>query len=398
MDILKPTAPAARTKFCRCAHEVPPLRAAVLLRVRSRARMTKFGLLGIVVLSAFVASCSGVECGDVVSLLGECQVAPYYVGGRKALVSSAAPFAARAGHTSLVFDGKLWVIGGGTTGAAGTSEYYNDVWFSENGKDWVEAVADTAASSSQHFTQRAEHTSVVFDDKLWVIGGKGVDSTGNLMYFKNVWSSVDGMAWVKEPDAPFAGLASHTSLVFDDKLWVIGGENILGNSPVTVGPTAEMWFSADGKSWTKAFDNSKALAIGYPLRSEHASAVYGGKMWIIGGRRNAAAGNQVPLNDVWSSSDGINWIQENAAAPFSARSSLVAVDFAELLIIFGGRAGDAGPDLNDTWTRSDDGAWTESPTNLLPRSGNTLVILDQKLFFIGGVNGAVFYNDVWSAQ
>ncbi|MBT9190589.1 Kelch repeat-containing protein, partial [Zobellia russellii] len=47
--------------------------------------------------------------------------------------TSAPPFSGRSGHTTAVFDNKLWVIGG----YDGT--YKNDVWYSNDGLTWTEA-------------------------------------------------------------------------------------------------------------------------------------------------------------------------------------------------------------------------------------------------------------------
>lgn len=394
--ILTPTTHAARTKSCRSTRKV--LRARGISLLRPRARMATLGLLGIVILSMFFTACSGGACGTAVSLLGECKVSPYYVGGKKARVRSAAPFEARAGHTSLVFGGKIWVIGGNGTGPAGTDVYHNDVWFSENGKDWVWAVADMdaaalAASSTKRFTPRTEHTSVVFDGKMWVIGGRGVDAAGNPEYYNDVWSSADGTAWVKETNAPFVARAGHASVVFGKTIWVIGGEVKVGNSTTTFS-SAEVWNSADGKNWMQTLRDADSP---YPVRSSHASAVYQNKLWIIGGHRNDGI-NNVLLNDVWSSPDGINWKKEKSSARFSARGGHAALEFAELLMVIGGRAGAAGPDLGDMWVMRNDGTWAESPASIVPRSGHSAVVFDHKLFVIGGVDGDVFYNDVWSVE
>jgi len=74
--------------------------------------------------------------------------------------TSAAPFTARYEHTSVTFDDKLWVIAGDET----------DVVYSANGINWK------AATTSPPFSDRDGHTSVVFDNKIWLIAG--VDNTG----------------------------------------------------------------------------------------------------------------------------------------------------------------------------------------------------------------------------
>jgi hypothetical protein len=41
----------------------------------------------------------------------------------------------------------------------------NDVWYSVNGESW------TCANDSAGWSKRYDHTSVVFDNKMWVLGG-----------------------------------------------------------------------------------------------------------------------------------------------------------------------------------------------------------------------------------
>jgi hypothetical protein len=79
----------------------------------------------------------------------------------------------RAGHTSVVFDNKMWVLGG-----YDFSNLYNDVWFSTDGVNW------TCATASADWSARAFHTSVVFDNKIWMFGGES-----NNGFKHDVWYS-----------------------------------------------------------------------------------------------------------------------------------------------------------------------------------------------------------------
>ena len=73
---------------------------------------------------------------------------------------------------------RLWLVGGFDGGAR-----QNDVWWSQDGKDWTEVTG------SADFSPRNAHRVVAHNDKLWVIGGW--DGT-----LKNdVWQSEDGENW-----------------------------------------------------------------------------------------------------------------------------------------------------------------------------------------------------------
>jgi hypothetical protein len=55
--------------------------------------------------------------------------------------TAAAQWGARDGHTSVVYDGKIWVIGGWVGGAGGPQ---HDVWSSSDGVTWTQAAAAAA--------------------------------------------------------------------------------------------------------------------------------------------------------------------------------------------------------------------------------------------------------------
>src|SRR5262249_39588896 len=71
------------------------------------------------------------------------------------------------------------------------------------------------------FSPRWDHTSVVFDNKMWVIAGYDDAPEINL---RDVWSSSDGQAWtLVKAEAAFGPRLDHTTVVFNNKMWVIGG-------------------------------------------------------------------------------------------------------------------------------------------------------------------------------
>ena len=57
------------------------------------------------------------------------------------LATAGADWSARLYHKSVVYDNKMWVIGGGTSGG-----YGNDVWYSTNGVNWTQATASAGWS------------------------------------------------------------------------------------------------------------------------------------------------------------------------------------------------------------------------------------------------------------
>jgi len=220
-----------------------------------------------------------------------------------------AGWSAREGHTSVVFNNKMWVMGGFN----GTIRY-NDVWYSTNGINWSQATANAGWSA------RCYHTSVVFNNKMWVLGG---DGGGN-----DVWYSTDGNSWTQATaNAGWSARGVHTSVVFDNKMWVIGGYDGTNRNDV--------WYSTNGVNWTRATANA-----GWSVRYSHASVVFDNKMWVMGGFDGSNT------NDVWYSTNGVNWIQVNTSAGWSGRSGHTSIVFNNKMWVIGGY----GPSYrNDVW-------------------------------------------------
>jgi hypothetical protein len=85
-----------------------------------------------------------------------------------------AGWSARYGHTSVVFDNKMWVMGGYD------GSYRNDVWYSSDGVTWIHALTNAQWSG------RAIQASDVFDNKMWIIGGL---TTIYPYSYRDVWYS-----------------------------------------------------------------------------------------------------------------------------------------------------------------------------------------------------------------
>ena len=242
--------------------------------------------------------------------------------------TSSALWTPREDHTAVAFDGKLWVIGGYTTGGA-----IGDVWSSTNGKDWVQVKSLTS------WGKRYDHTSVVFDGKMWVIGGLKTNGTSERM--KDVWYSTNGVDWTQATSsALWVGRIDHTSVVFDNKIWVLGGAmyNPSGNDRLN-----DVWSSQDGASW------SEVGYGGWTSRNSHCSAVYDNKIWVFGGN---IGGFSPFVNDVWHSTNGADWIEATDSANWSKRWEFASVVFDNKIWVFGGALSVIGPSTvieNDVW-------------------------------------------------
>jgi len=228
---------------------------------------------------------------------------------------------ARYGMQFAFFKNKLWMLGGMKT----WDDFRNDVWSSGDGKDWKQ-VASKAVWSA-----RRGHGVVVFKDKLWILGGSlssGRRDQTPTEFLNDVWSSDDGINWTQvTANAPWSAREANTSMVFDNKIWIIGGAN-----------NRDVWSSADGRSWTQITEKAA-----WSERYGNGGLVFDGKLWIFGG---------ADKNDVWVSSDGKNWQTQFINAPWSTRSASYSVVFKDKLWIFSGKTGRADSWAGDIWAMS----------------------------------------------
>ena len=295
--------------------------------------------------------------------------------------TNSAAWSAKFYYTSVVYDNKLWVLGGlEDDDGDGDLDSKNDVWFSEDGASW------TQATSSASWSIRSWHSSVVFDDKLWVLGGVFDDDDDGDRDGKNdVWFSEDGASWTQATsDAAWSARGTHSSVVFDNKLWVLGGGAHDGDD---FNLKNDVWFSADGASWTQA-----TSSVSWSARFGHTSVVFDNKLWVLGGF------DGVIKNDVWFSADGVTWTQATSDAAWSARYYHSSVVFDNKIWVLGGLDSFYGDYKNDVWFSTDGSIWTQATNSAAwsARSGHTSVVFDNKLWVLGGFDG-VIKNDVWYA-
>ena len=196
-----------------------------------------------------------------------------------------------------------------------------------------------------------------------------------------------GVGWTKQSLLGAAGPRRFASAVAYDpgflpdpgaKMWVIGGLN--GSQR-----TNSVAYSDDGLVWLSA--RSDLTANGFTARDSQASAVFNGKMWVIGGESNGFSGGD--LHDVWSSSDGTNWTQAMSgtnAVDLGPRRSATAVVFNNNLFVIGGVSNDSTP-VYPTYPvqYSSDGVnWSGVAFTPFQRYGLSALAYDGALYVIGG--------------
>jgi len=127
-------------------------------------------------------------------------------------------FPPRAGHTlTHSYAHSAYFIIGGKTGAVDGNEYSNQIWRTASLEvpSWTQVTPN-----GELFSARAFHTCVEYNDKLWVIGGMTTSGATN-----DVWASSDGgVNWIKAPiPDSFAPRSQHSAVAFNNGVIITGG-------------------------------------------------------------------------------------------------------------------------------------------------------------------------------
>src|SRR5262249_47384335 len=122
--------------------------------------------------------------------------------------------------------------------------------------------------------------------------------------------------WVKVTDsAQWQARDSQGEVVFDDKLWILGGW-FDSYKPAP----RDVWNTSDGKNWNLVPRRAPWKHSALPM-----SLVHGGRMWMLGGWYNGRMPGHEAGNEVWSSTGGTDWEQATASAEWSPRLAAAAV-------------------------------------------------------------------------
>ncbi|AQQ68958.1 hypothetical protein Mag101_15945 [Microbulbifer agarilyticus] len=284
------------------------------------------------------------------------------------------PFVRRMGQAMVSFKGKLFVIAGqdNSAGESGNDTYwYNDIWSSEDGVNWVQEV------ESAEFSARAFHKVVEYQNSLYLLGGEEGIGTGGALWFKrDVWKSDDGVTWQRLVEtAPFLGQGQ--AIVFDGKIWVIGDGAFSGESKI--------YSSTDGLNWDQELAES-------PFESREGMAVYewAGKLFVAGGM--GPTGSDDLRSDVWSSPDGRVWTKDADDGGYVARIDASVVTFADNLFMIGGHS---FPDSHNSVYRSTDGvSWSLFVSEPLRKMNQThaLAVHSELLWVYSGLDQDYLWN------
>lgn len=150
-------------------------------------------------------------------------------GANWALIKSGAPIEGASAYL-VSFAGKLWLFVTPYIGEGAS------MWNSADGINW------SRVASAWPWGDQIGLRFLVLGDTLFMIGSApfSSDSAGGIP----IWSTRDGLNWSRIlPSAPWAPRMSMQTVVFDNKLWVIGGQSPIADSSGVYNYFNDVWCS-----------------------------------------------------------------------------------------------------------------------------------------------------------
>ena len=177
----------------------------------------------------------------------------------------------------------------------------NDVWSSVDGVTWSPVL------SQAPWGQRGRGGVAVFNGRMWIMGGgTGTGVVDSDINYSDVWSTVDGVTWTQATSFAWPARRRMGVTVFNGLLWVAGGAGHTANSNPWVSTYySDCYYSADGTTWTRTVSQAPWMA-----RSDFGFYAIGSKLYVLGG--NLPLLFQNATSDLWSSPDGIAWTRESS--------------------------------------------------------------------------------------
>jgi len=221
---------------------------------------------------------------------------------------------------------------------------------------------------------RSAHALAATDTALFVVGGTGaVDGDGQEPSAAQPVLEVerfDCKNWSVETTLPGEGLNAPAAVIFEQRLWVIGGFGTTSNVPVA----SVRIYDFETRTWS---DGPQLPAA----RGGHAAIVFGERIHVLGG------GNSVSTLADHCAFDPVKRCWEERAPLSRAKGSPAAVAFENKLWIIGGRSG--ASDFGDVECYDDaTNHWTAGPA-IEARGTAGAVVWGGTIWIVGGESKAL---------
>lgn len=344
--------------------------------------------------------------GDFITSLEDYTYSTYDGNLSTTKLISNADFSNREDFEALVFDNKIWVLGGYDCSARGDDDsYIEDVYSSEDGINWTLVTDDVP------WKGRRGLAATVCGDYMYISGGFEVDQAGGTDsrgYKNDLWRSTDGITWEEiTSSAPWTARMNHGMLADEtnDMIYIFGGFNA---DDITY--FADMYqYNIETGEWSEVTDD-----MGLGARAGFAYCKVGNVFYLQGGSfKNATQSSSGRADSTvtdWASlweynldNETAGWTNLPTPTSGSTRSEHSLISYDDKLWMFSGKSNSSlyfsknsntyatqYYDSNSlSWAKDSDGAIVE------PRYSYECVLFNDKILLIGGYSNDGPQNDVW---
>ena len=295
----------------------------------------------------------------------------------------------RNGHTMVVLNNKIYIFGGFGLKSDGQLGHLNDFYEID-----IEQSTSTELNITGTLpTKRHQHTMVVLNDKIYIFGGYGINSVGVNSWLNDFYEIDIEQSTSTELTITITGTLptkrhQHTMVVLNNKIYIFGGFSGING----VFSNFNNFYEIDIEQST-----STELTITGTLpsaRNEHTMVVLNNKIYIFGGFGGTHLNNFYKIDIEQSTSTELNI---SGTLPTARKEHTMVVTMDNKIYIFGGYGRNSNgvfSYLNDSYKIEIDSDTVTSTeltiSGTLPpkRSEHTMVVLDNKIYIFGGIFGA----------
>jgi N-acetylneuraminic acid mutarotase len=296
--------------------------------------------------------------------------------------SASAQVTTRANHGSAVYNGYIYLVGGSAPGATLTSVHYAPLNANGTIGAWAQATSLPLA--------RAGMATVAVNGYLYAIGGQ--DNTPTIAATSYVAPiNADGTIGSWTTTTPLTSARTNEGIVYyNGYMYTTGG--LLDTAGTLTTRVEYAPVNADGTIGTWVI--TTALPAGL---AAHSSVAYNGRLYAIGGALSAGTTAEVKSAPINADGTVGSWMTTTSLP--SGRSYTMARVYQGYVFLVGGYSKDAGADTTTTYYAklNDSGAvgsWSSGPAFTTAREGLGVEIYNGYLYLTGGWNGAnTFYGD-----
>jgi N-acetylneuraminic acid mutarotase len=225
-------------------------------------------------------------------------------------------------HTSVAYHGSLYVIGG-----RDLSQQYDDVQFAPIRAD---GSLGTFTTTTSFTTARESHASVAYNGYLYVIGGYS-DTSFYLNDVQYAAIHADGTVgtWQSTTFLGIIGRAKHAAVAANGYLYILGGFTT-GDAYTNTVLFATINANGSLGPWT-------ATTVFWIHRCDHASVAYNGYLYVIGGGWDGNTFNDVQFAAIEADISLQPWVITTDLP--DTRSGHTSVVYNGYMYVIGGQVG-----------------------------------------------------------